>query len=115
MRGWYAAGPINETLGPHKEWEVPKSPNEIAAFRLVHNEAEERSATLEFAVSVASKYHATVAFLKKVIGPEKYESACRFSGCANGGIAPRHNRLRFLLSGMQVHVVGMLYDENGPA
>jgi hypothetical protein len=58
---------------------VPDFPNEIAAFRFIHEESKRFVKQNDFAGRVASKYHSTVAFLKTVLGEDKYAWACKIS------------------------------------
>ena len=80
LRGWYEYDQIGEIDRPYDEWDVPDFPNEIAAFRFIHDESQRYIDANDFAGRVASKYHATVAFLKSVLGDAKYQWACKISG-----------------------------------
>jgi hypothetical protein len=66
---------LGEIDVPYNEWLAPDFPNEIAAFRFIHEESARYIFQNDFSGRVASKYHATVAFLKSVLGPEIYQWA----------------------------------------
>ncbi len=80
LRGWYDYDQLGEIEKPYDEWDAPDFPNEIAAFRFIHSQSQRFIAANDFAGRVASKYHATVAFLKSVLGDAKYQWACEISG-----------------------------------
>lgn len=80
LRGWYAADQIGEIDRPYSEWDVPDFPNEIAAFKFIHVESQRFIDANDFTGRVGSKYHATVAFLRSVLGEDKYNWACKISG-----------------------------------
>lgn len=70
MRGWHLHDLIGEIDCPYEEWDAPDFPNEIAAFRFLKNEADAFSRRGDFTGKVASKYHATQAFIAQVFGTE---------------------------------------------
>ncbi len=83
LRGWYEKDQIGEIDKPYEEWDPPDFPNEIAAFRFIHDEAQRYAEANDFSGRVAAKYHATKAFFKSVLGDDVYEWACMISGCRN--------------------------------
>jgi hypothetical protein len=80
LNGYHVDDLLGQIEKPYIEWDVPGFPNDIAAFRFLHDESQRFIDANDFAGRVASKYHATVAFLKSVFGEEKYSWACKVSG-----------------------------------
>lgn len=80
LPGWYEYDQLGDIEKPYSEWDAPDFPNEIAAFRFIHDESQRFIAANDFSGRVASKYHATVAYLKAVLGDAKYRWACQISG-----------------------------------
>lgn len=70
MRGWHLHDLIGEIDCPYEEWDAPEFPNEIAAFRFLRDTAADFARQGDFAGRVASKYHATQAFIAEIFGPE---------------------------------------------
>jgi len=79
MRGWHMYDLIGEINVPYLEWDRPEFPNEIRAFAFLKAMAEQYSKSGDFTGRVASKYHATSAFIEQLFGPELYEWACKIS------------------------------------
>ena len=79
ITGWHIHDLIGDLDVPYLEWDQPEFPNEIKAFAFLRDMAEQHSKIGDFTGRVASKYHATDAFLKQVFGPELYDWACKIS------------------------------------
>ena len=79
MRVWHRDDSIGEITVPYLEWDQPEFPNEIRAFAFLEKTAESYSKSNDFTGRVATKYHATSAFVRQIFGPELYEWACKIS------------------------------------
>lgn len=79
LRAWYEADQLGEIDRPYYKWDVPSFPNDLAAFKYIHDQSQRFIATNDFASRVATKYHSTVEFLRSVFG-HKYDWACKVSG-----------------------------------
>ncbi len=79
LRGWHIHDLIGEIDVPYSQWDQPDFPNEIKAFKFLRDKVGLYSSNGDFTGRVASKYHATNAFLKQVFGPELYSWACKIS------------------------------------
>ena len=75
LRGWYPFSLIGELEKPYMEWDAPEFPNDILGFRYLVNTASKYAKACDFSGKEAVKYHATVAFLKEVMGREIYQWA----------------------------------------
>ncbi len=75
MRGWHEMDLIGEILAPYTEWDKPDFPNEIRALQFLRQKAGGFARQGDFSGKIAVKYHATIAFLKDVLGEEVYEWA----------------------------------------
>ena len=64
---------IGEILAPYTEWDTPDFPNEIRALQFLSQKAGNFARRGDFSGKIAVKYHATIAFLKDVLGEEVYE------------------------------------------
>lgn len=72
LRSWYLSSLVGEVEKPYREWDAPEFPNDILAFRFLRNQAKAFSDKGDFTSKVAMKYHSTIEFLHKVLGPEIY-------------------------------------------
>jgi len=79
LRGWFGEDRIGEIEGPYMEWDDPEFPNDILAFKFLRDQAASYSERGDFSGKVAVKYHATIAFLKEILGVEMYEWGVRIS------------------------------------
>ena len=79
LRGWCGEDRIGEIEGPYLEWDDPEFPNDILAFKFLREQAASYSKKGDFSGNVAIKYHATIAFLKEILGVEIYEWGVRIS------------------------------------
>jgi hypothetical protein len=79
LRGWYSEDLIGEIDAPYMEWDRPDFPNEILAFKFLREQAERFNEGGDFTGRVATKYHTTNAFLKKIFGPDLHDWACKIS------------------------------------
>ena len=79
LRSWYLDDLIGEVDTPYLEWDQPDFPNEIHAFKFLRGKGEFYASSGDFTGRVASKYHATNAFLKQIFGPDLYAWACKIS------------------------------------
>lgn len=79
LRGWHIHDLIGEIDRPYLEWDQPDFPNEILAFKFLREQADFFTRSGDFTGRVASKYHATDAFLKQVFGPDLFAWACKIS------------------------------------
>ena len=70
IRGWHLHDLIGEIDCPYEEWDAPDFPNEIAAFRFLREKAGDFARQGDFTGKVASKYHATQAFIAEVFGSD---------------------------------------------
>lgn len=72
MRGWYPLALIGEVDKPYSKWNEPEFPNEILGFKFLRDTAASFAAKNDFAGPVAIKYHTTIRFLERILGPELY-------------------------------------------
>jgi len=79
IKNWYVYDLIGEIDVPYCEWDRPDFPNEILAFKFLHDKGNLYAEKGDFTGRVAGKYHATNGFLKKMFGSEIYEWACKIS------------------------------------
>jgi len=79
IRGWYSSDMIGELEKPYETWGAPEFPNDILGFRFLIDKASEYAKEGDFSGREAIKYHATVAFLKEVMGKEIYQWAKKIS------------------------------------
>ncbi|MCK4829946.1 hypothetical protein KA005_80230 [bacterium] len=79
LRGWYVDDLIGEIDCPYMEWDVPEFPNDILGFRFLVDKAAAYAKRGDFSGHEAVKYHATVAFLKEVMGEEIFEWGIKIS------------------------------------
>jgi len=79
LRGWYSDDLIGEIDRPYMEWDAPEFPNEILAFKYLREQASSYGERGDFSGEVAVKYHATIAFLKDILGNDIYEWGVRIS------------------------------------
>lgn len=79
LRSWHTHDIIGEIDTPYMEWNAPEFPNDILGFKFLRDEAETYAAAGEFSGKIATKYYATIAFLKQVLGEEMYEWGTRIS------------------------------------
>jgi len=79
LRGWYVDDLIGEIDRPYMEWDMPEFPNDILGFRFLVDKAAAYSKIGDFSGHEAVKYHATIAFLKEVMGKDIYEWGLKIS------------------------------------
>ena len=79
LRGAYSEDLIGEIDKPYLEWDAPEFPNDILGFRFLHEQAAAYAKVGDFSGKVAVKYHATIAFLKEVLGNEIYQWGMKIS------------------------------------
>ena len=79
IRAWYEDDLIGEINRPYMEWDVPAFPNDIRGFRFLHDQAKDYAKRGDYSGREAIKYHATVAFLRDILGKEMYEWAMKIS------------------------------------
>jgi hypothetical protein len=79
LRSWYLDDLIGEINRPYMDWDVPEFPNDILGFRFLLNKAAAFAKSGDFSGHEAVKYHATVAFLKEVMGDEIFEWGIKIS------------------------------------
>ncbi len=79
IRGWYSSDLIGELEKPYEAWDAPEFSNDILGFRFLIDKAFEYANEGDFTGKEAIKYHATVAFLKEVMGKEIYQWAKKIS------------------------------------
>lgn len=72
----YLAGEITT---PYMEWNVPMFPNDILGFKFLREEADYYFKKGDFSGKIAAKYHATITFLKQILGTEIYEWGIKIS------------------------------------
>ena len=73
LRGWYTYDLIGEVEKPYLRWNAPEFPNDILGFKFLRDQAAAYASVGDFSGKVAIKYHATIAFLKQVLGAEIYD------------------------------------------
>ncbi len=79
LRSWYIDDLIGEIDRPYMEWDVPEFPNDILGFRFLVDKAADFAKRGNFSGHDAIKYHATVAFLKEVMGEEIFNWGLKIS------------------------------------
>lgn len=79
LRGWYFDDLIGEIDKPYLQWDVPEFPNDILGFKYLREQAASYASRGDFSGREAIKYHATITFLKQVLGEELYEWGTRIS------------------------------------
>jgi hypothetical protein len=79
LQGGYTDSLIGEIDRPYMTWDQPEFPNDILGFRFLIDKASGYSEKGAFSSKEAIKYHATVAFLREVLGSEIFEWANRIS------------------------------------
>lgn len=79
LRAWYIHDLIGEIGGRYEEWDAPDFPNEIRAFKFLSDMSQGYAEKGDFTSRVASKYHATTAFLTQVFGKDLYEWASKIA------------------------------------
>jgi hypothetical protein len=77
LRAWHDLDLIGEVDKPYLQWDAPEFPNDILGFKFLREQAAYYASNGDFSGRVAIKYHATVAFLKQVLGDDVYEWATR--------------------------------------
>ncbi|MFH2045988.1 MAG: hypothetical protein ABIK92_12670 [Pseudomonadota bacterium] len=76
---WYEDDLIGEISRPYMEWDMPEFPNDIRGFRFLVDSAATFAKRGDFSGHEAVKYHATIAFLKEVMGVEIFEWGLKIS------------------------------------
>lgn len=79
LRGWYESDLIGEIDKPYLQWNAPEFPNDILAFKFLRDQASIYANRGDFSGKEAIKYHATIAFLKQVLGDDLYKWGIRIS------------------------------------
>ena len=79
LRGWHMYDLIGEVDKPYLQWNAPEFPNDILGFKFLREQAAAYASRGDFSGKEAIKYHATIAFLKQVLGDELYEWGTRIS------------------------------------
>ena len=79
LKGWYSYDLIGEVDKPYMKWDQPEFPNDILGFRYLVDSASEYARKGDFSGREAVKYHATVAFLREIMGAEMFAWAERIS------------------------------------
>ncbi len=79
LRGWHIMDLIGEIDKPYMDWDPPEFPNDILGFHFLLDTADTYAKSGNFSGRVAVKYHATIAFLKEVMGEEMFEWAKKIS------------------------------------
>ena len=79
LRAWYAADLIGDISTPYLEWDAPEFPNDILGFKFLRDRSAEFANSGDFSTKIAVKYHATIAFLRKVMGTDLFEWGVRIS------------------------------------
>lgn len=79
LRGWHIYDLIGEIKKPYLHWDVPDFPNDILGFKFLRDCAAAYASRGDFSGKEAIKYHATIAFLKQVLGDDLYEWGSRIS------------------------------------
>jgi len=79
LRAWYPDDLIGEIALPYLGWDAPEFPNEIRGFRFLLHQRDDFASRGDFSGPIAVKYHSTVAFLEKVMGPDLFEWASQIS------------------------------------
>lgn len=82
LRGWYLEDLVGGITRPYLEWDQPEFPNDIRAFKFIHDQAQLFSEQGDFASPVAGKYHSTVAFFRNVLGAGMYQWAKKVAASA---------------------------------
>lgn len=73
LRGWYVHDLIGEVDKPYLQWDAPEFPNDILGFKFLRERAAAYASCGDFSGREAVKYHATIAFLRQVLGDDLYE------------------------------------------
>jgi hypothetical protein len=63
---------IGEVDKPYLQWDAPEFPNDILGFKLLRERAAAYASCGDFSGKEAVKYHATIAFLRQVLGDDIY-------------------------------------------
>ena len=79
LRGAYADDQMGEITTPYHRWDAPEFPNELRALRFLQDKAAEFADAGDFSGRTAIKYHATLLFLRRVLGADTFEWATRIS------------------------------------
>lgn len=79
LRSWYECDLMGEINCPYMEWDMPEFPNDILGFKFLIDKAETFAKKGDFSGHDAVKYHATVAFLKEVMGEEIFKWSVKIS------------------------------------
>jgi hypothetical protein len=79
LRSWHMHDLMGEVGKPYMEWGAPEFPNDILGFKFLRDKAAYYSTDGDFSGKIAIKYHATIAFLKQILGEELYEWGTRIS------------------------------------
>ncbi len=79
LPGEYIDDLIGEVKKPYMHWNAPEFPNDILGFKFLREQAAAFANRGDFSGREAIKYHATIAFLRQVLGPELYEWGTRIS------------------------------------
>ena len=77
--GWYLYDLLGEVSQPYMQWDQPEFPNDILGFRYLIDTASQYAKNSDFSGREAVKYHATVAFLREVMGADIFQWANRIS------------------------------------
>jgi hypothetical protein len=75
LRAWHLQDLIGEITPPYLHWDSPEFPNEIRAFDFIRKQIETFTAVGDTTSRIASKYFATDAFLRRIMGAEQYQWA----------------------------------------
>lgn len=80
LRVWHQYDLMGEVEKPYMSWDAPEFPNDIQGFKFLREQAAAYAARGDFTSGAAIKYHTTIAFLRRVLGPELYEWGTQISG-----------------------------------
>lgn len=88
LRGYYISDLLREITVPYYEWDAPNFPNDLKAFRFIHDKAKEFEKLGDFTGRASTKYFSTIAFLRDVLGDEVYQWVLKISRIANPDQSP---------------------------
>jgi len=72
LRSWYLSDCIGEVDKPYSQWDSPEFSNDIKGFKFLREKAKFYLEKNDFTSSEAIKHHATIHFLKRILGEEIY-------------------------------------------
>ena len=86
MCSYYQDDQIGEISKPYLEWDAPEFPNEIRAFKFLHDELARREPQGAAGDRIVTKYKTTVSFVRDVLGEDVYEWGTALAREVDAGI-----------------------------